>query len=115
MQARVLLWFCLGLNILLAVMVLLLARDADRQVASSQITVEGKSAARQIKTNVVLRRQPFTWSEVESPDYHRYILNLRRAGCPEKTIRDIIVADVNDLYAERISREIVFPEQKWWL
>jgi hypothetical protein len=115
MRARVLLWICLGLNVLLAVMVVLLARDAAQQLLPADISVRGKNASPLVKTNVVLRRQPFTWSEVESPDYRTYIANLRRAGCPEKTIRDIIVADVNDLYAERIAREIVFPEQKWWL
>lgn len=115
MRARVLLWICLGLNVLLAVMVVLLARDSNQQFASVDFSVRGKSAAKLVKTNVVVRRQPFTWSDIESSDYRTYIANLRRAGCPEKTIRDIIVADVNDLYAERIAKEIVFPEQKWWL
>src|SRR5580765_6134617 len=98
MRARVLLWICLGLNVLLAVMVVLLARDSAQQVIPADIFVRGKNSPL-IKTNVVLRRQPFTWSEIESPEYRTYIANLRRAGCPEKTIRDIIVADVNDLYA----------------
>src|SRR5689334_19169523 len=113
MRARVLLWICLGVNVLLVVMVVLLARDSAREIIPTNIALHAKAA--QIKTNVVVRRQPFTWSEIESPDYRTYIANLRRGGCPEKTIRDIIVADVNDLYAERIAKEIVFPEQKWWL
>src|SRR5436305_6744109 len=115
MRARVLLWICLGLNLLLALMVVLLARDTAQQVIPADISVHRKSSSPLVKTNVVLRRQPFTWSEIESSDYRTYIANLRRGGCPEKTIRDIIVADVNDLYAERIAKEITFPEQKWWL
>ncbi len=114
MRARVLLWICLGLNVLLAAMVVLLARDSSQQIIPADIFLKAKSAPL-IKTNVVVRRQPFTWTDIESPDYRTYIANLRRGGCPEKTIRDIIVADVNDLYAERIAKEIVFPEQKWWL
>jgi hypothetical protein len=43
----------------------------------------------------------FTWESVESPDYREYITNLRAIGCPEETIRDIIVADVNKLYAAK--------------
>ncbi|MSU61687.1 MAG: hypothetical protein EXS31_04695 [Pedosphaera sp.] len=43
----------------------------------------------------------FTWQQVESGDYKLYIANLRKVGCPEQTIRDIIVADVNKLYAPR--------------
>jgi len=36
----------------------------------------------------------FRWSQVESADYPAYIANLRAIGAPEKTIRDIILADV---------------------
>jgi hypothetical protein len=43
----------------------------------------------------------FTWRAIESADYRRYVENLRAIQCPEKTIQDIIVADVNDLYAAR--------------
>jgi hypothetical protein len=48
--------------------------------------------------------EPFNWRTVESEDYRRYIANLRAIGCPEQTIRDIIVADVNALFAERAKR-----------
>ena len=43
----------------------------------------------------------FDWRRVESPDYRQYIANLRAGGCPEKTIRDIIIADVNDMFCQR--------------
>jgi len=66
------------------------------------------------KTNIVWRRQFFSWQEVESPDYPTYIANLRDIGCPEQTIRDIIIADVNSLYAKRRATELVTPEQQWW-
>jgi hypothetical protein len=51
------------------------------------------------------------WRAVESDDYKRYIANLRAIGCPEKTIRDVIVADVNDLYRQRY-REIFPPTNR---
>jgi hypothetical protein len=114
MRARVLLWACLGLNVLLAVMLVLLSRDSVQGVPPGTHAKAGDSS-RQFKTNVVVRRQGFTWAEIESTDFATYISNLRRIGCPEKTIRDIIVAEVNDLFAERMSREITLPEQKWWL
>jgi hypothetical protein len=47
-------------------------------------------------TNTLVRRM--NWESVESPDYKEYIANLRSVGCPEETIRDIIIADVNKLY-----------------
>jgi len=70
----------------------------------------------QIKTNVVLRRQFFSWQEVESSDYRAYVANLRDIGCPEQTIRDIIIADVNALYARKRATDpdIVTPEHQWW-
>ena len=45
--------------------------------------------------------QPFRWSSVESTNYRTYIANLRGIECPEQTIRDIIKADVDALYASR--------------
>jgi hypothetical protein len=41
------------------------------------------------------------WHMVESEDYKKYIANLRSIGCPEETIKDIIAADVNKLFASR--------------
>jgi hypothetical protein len=43
----------------------------------------------------------FDWRMVESEDYKKYIANLRAIGCPENTIRDIIIADVNSLFESR--------------
>jgi hypothetical protein len=114
MRARVLLWSSLGLNILLAGMIILLSRDSKEQFSTANIVLKGKDKPL-IRTNVVLRRQAFSWHEIEAADYRAYISNLRKIGCPEKTIRDIIVADVNEAFAERMAREISVPEQKWWL
>jgi len=47
------------------------------------------------------------WRAIESDDYKRYVANLRLAGCPEKTVRDVIVAEINELYRQRF-REL-FP------
>ncbi|MEK7781924.1 MAG: hypothetical protein AAB370_10540 [Verrucomicrobiota bacterium] len=43
----------------------------------------------------------FHWSEIESTDYRQYVANLRALGVPEQVIRDIIVADVNQIYTKR--------------
>ena len=72
------------------------------------------ASASQIKTNLVLRRQLFSWREVESTDYPTYIANLRQIGCPESTVRDIIIAEVNTLFARKRAIELVTPGQQWW-
>lgn len=41
------------------------------------------------------------WDRMESADYKAYIENLRHVGFPEELIREIIIADVNKLYAGR--------------
>src|ERR1043166_1701069 len=65
------------------------------------------------RTQVVVRRQNFTWQEVESDDYVTYINNLRDIGVPEQTIRDIIVADVNQLSSHKRSTEVVSADHQW--
>jgi hypothetical protein len=42
-----------------------------------------------------------TWSALASPDLKKYAANLRRVGCPEDTIQEIMVAEVNRLYSAR--------------
>jgi hypothetical protein len=37
---------------------------------------------------------PFHWRQLESTNYPAYVANLRKIGCPEQTIRDIVSADV---------------------
>jgi hypothetical protein len=46
---------------------------------------------------------PIDWSRIEADDYPTYISNLRKLGCPERTIRDIVVADVVRLYAGKLN------------
>lgn len=45
--------------------------------------------------------QTLDWRSVESDDYASYVANLRKIGCPEETVRDILVADINKLFAAR--------------
>src|SRR6185369_8947283 len=52
-------------------------------------------------TPATTNRPPFSWVEIESADYRRYVANLRAVGCPEQIIRDIVVADMNQLYSAR--------------
>lgn len=51
--------------------------------------------------NLPTRVERLDWRSLESDDYATYVANLRAAGCPEETIRDILLADVNKLYAQR--------------
>lgn len=65
---------------------------------------------------VIVRRQFFSWQELESQDYPTYIKNLRSIGCPEQTIRDIIIADVTQMLREKYPADKLEtkPKLKWW-
>jgi RNA polymerase sigma factor (sigma-70 family) len=54
------------------------------------------------------------WRQVESPDYRTYIKNLRSIGCPERTIRDIVVADVNALFDTKEKNGVVTNRIMYW-
>ena len=112
MRWRVIALVSLGLNIILAATWLFVG---PRQAARAPTVAPDPSAAtNQSKPNVILRRQLFSWREVESADYPTYVANLRDIGCPEQTIRDIIIADVNVVYSRRRATELITAEQQWW-
>lgn len=63
-----------------------------------------KAAAKSpvVVTNIVAGTNQFEWGQLESEDYRDYVTRLRAIGCPEQTIRDIIIADVDKLLAPRL-------------
>jgi LysM repeat protein len=106
-------WISLGANVLLAVGCLVLA--LRRHSAGSADSQSGEVLNTQTgRTNFVVRKIPFTWRQIESADYPTYILNLREIGCPEQTVRDIIIADVNSLYSAKRATNLVTSDQQWW-
>src|SRR5215831_6573744 len=113
MRWRVLALLSLGVNLWLIAAWFMLRRETTPRSASTINSLDAAAAA-QSRPNVVVRRQFFSWLEVESADYPTYIANLRNIGCPEQTIRDIIIADVNALYSRRRALELLTPEQQWW-
>jgi len=112
MRGRPIILLSLAANVVLAAGWLLSVRQEAWR--ASRMPRRELLSGTQFKTNVVVRRQFFSWQEIETEDYPAYIRNLRDIACPEPTIRDIIIADVNALYAKKLATEIVTPEQQWW-
>ena len=79
MRGRVLLWVSLGLNIALAVMLVRFSPEVTDRNATLAVTPPPIDAPKSYKTNVVVRRQNFTWDEIESADF----LAGNQAGVPE--------------------------------
>lgn len=107
MTARVTIAALLGLCLGLAALAYSLLRELNRRPPAVPAAVSTILTNRVVRlvTNppapdrVVVRK--LDWSAIESGDYAEYIANLRRIGCPEETVRDIILADVRKLYARR--------------
>lgn len=114
----------LGLNAILLV-ALLVSPMGDRQETNSaakrpagvQPQVPPRDPRGPLKplTSDPGRMQPFHWSQLESTNFHEYVANLREVGCPEETVRDLVVAEINKLYARRCpqARKSV-SENKYW-
>jgi hypothetical protein len=111
MNTRVLLILSISANVLLGAYIVYQGRGkAPAPAASTASTADSKMPATPARpspnadTKTVTVTLPTTgldWRGVESEDYKKYIANLRAIGCPEETIRDIIVADVNKLFEQR--------------
>lgn len=57
----------------------------------------------------------FKWGQLESEDYRTYIKRLRSIGCPEETIKDIVIADLDKLMSPRVaSSGAVKKQPKYW-
>jgi hypothetical protein len=98
----------IGLNVALAAAVIWLLRPQERQPAVGPAQVASVHPANSARASAVPEAPvsgkaaaSLTWAALESPDYKQFIKNLRAFGCPEETIRDIIVADIHKLYARK--------------
>ncbi len=87
-----------------------LPSDATAQAQTATLAEARPLRATEMKVEVATNDviAEFRWQQVESADYKVYIANLRAIGCPEETVRDIITADVNKLYAQK--RRALWPE-----
>jgi hypothetical protein len=129
--------FSLALNAGLAVAAVFVyqrhaAPPAENKAPESQTESASRSPSRAPKNKPVASDsafvpasaapEKFTWRGLESPEFKAYIANLRAVECPEETIRDIIVAAVNKLYAAKLKalshdrlKDYKYWEAKnWW-
>ncbi len=72
------------------------APDSEAQTRPAQM-----ERARPVMTGTM--KEAFHWRDVESSDFRQYMENLRAIGCPEETIRDLIVAEVNKMFSPRFA------------
>jgi len=114
-------WFIAsaGLNLILAAALILVAawrstRIQEFLTAAAPAPAPGVEIRTEIRTNSVVRYQNITWAQIESTNLDAYITNLKALGCPKTTIRDIVLAEVNQPFARRRVTQIVTTDQEWW-
>lgn len=110
-------------NVVFAIaVVVLLARQRLSPVSNEPVSVvinkvTNVTVAVIQETEVAATNTPpfagFKWSRLESEEYPAYVANLRDLGCPEKTIRDIILPDIERLYSKR--RAEVSAARDFWM
>ena len=79
--------------------------DENASPDNSTLVAEALKNAPSHTTNAVASRTPF--ASIYSSDPKLFVDNLRRVGCPEETIRDIMVAEVSRKY--RAQEEALLP------
>ena len=57
---------------------------------------------------------PQIWNRVESADHKTFVANLRAIGCPETTIRDIVMLDLFKTLGEQMSELARKKELPFW-
>jgi len=90
----------LSLGLLGGLMARPLVRPSKPALPSTPLVVEPHTASATITTlpppnPAPTKPESFQWSQLYAPDYHVYVKNLRAIGCPEPTLRAIVVADVH--------------------
>lgn len=83
-------------------------------VSIEQPKSAAKTKMKSITNTVAAAARSLDWQSVESGDYEEYIANLRSIGCPEKTIRDIIIADVSELFKQRAKSQESPKRFEYW-
>ena len=73
-----------------------------RHVTNAAASTRPHPRSTPAETTVVVVTNQLQWSQLESEDYKTYIARLRAIGCPEQTLRDIIVADLDKLLAPEL-------------
>ena len=114
-NSRSILIVSLGLNLVLAGWAIArwqrvpATKDSPQAGSNPRTAPESKSLAvwRTPRTNVLevvtnrVDAPGFHWSQIETNDYEAYAANLRAVGCPEHVVRQMLMAEIEEHYADR--------------
>jgi hypothetical protein len=98
-------FFCLlGLFVVTFAVCFSYGRHETGQDKTFQPSVSRQKTVQEIAPEIIFETQaPFTWSKLESTNYQEFVNNLRAVRCPERTITEIVRADLMKLYAPKFA------------
>ncbi len=106
----------IALSLMLSVALSVLAVRAPKNPAPHSVVIETNFIAsapvmkfEEIRIPVLVTNR-FHWREIESTDFAEYAANLRRVGCPERTVGDILRAELRSIYK---ARNQALPDLRW--
>jgi len=117
MSAKWLLVGSAALNAILAAILLFPKKQHETPApdATAQPEAVAPAPAATKVVTVSAASKDFHWSQLESSDFQQYMANLRAVGCPEETIRDLVVAEVNKLYGPKFAALMAQTQQyEYW-
>lgn len=117
MKSGLILAISTGLNLALLVLLAHGFHPVAPTVATLRPLAGLKREAVRVVTNLpaqtLFLTNVFHWRQLESTNYDEFVANLRAVGCPERTVRDIVVGDVWERYASAEDR--VDASEPFWL
>jgi hypothetical protein len=123
MKSKIILWLSMSLNVTLAVAIFLLARSpatitpgpASGSQAQSPAPLATVAPAHETSTpQSGAVWPPFVWSQIAADDLKVYRDNLRAVGCPEATVRDVIMAEINERFGPRRQGILAGLQSRYW-
>jgi len=99
-----------------------MAKAGDRKTNPPPAALRGTTKSKPMRSHGAAPAKPkpaftdkkFTWEQVESEEYPNYLASLRAVGCPEERVRNIALADINELFAKKRVKAAVEHDTQWW-
>ena len=111
------LFFILSVALNAALAVAIFAPAKQTPVVRSQpaaVSAQPELPSPSSPSNPSTPTRPFRWSDMVSDDLKSYRDNLRAAGCPELTVREIITAVINESFGGRRHDILASAEDTYW-
>ena len=93
------------------------AGEASQTISATQVLMRASAKFNGIGHDAPKNKGPLRpWDEIESPDHARLVANLRAVGCPEQTIKDIVVMRVARNFQGRLLSDFYdqSTETRYW-